>query len=91
MLGLLIPLSLSVLSVPFVQLVCFLIYPRVVFDGVVDGGGGKQGVEAAAARGGVVRGTDGLDNGAFGNAWERDRLRRMKPKKKIVREWRQLK
>ena len=35
----------------------------VVFDGVVDGGGGEQGVEAAPAGGGVVLGEDGLDDG----------------------------
>jgi hypothetical protein len=35
----------------------------VVFDGVVDGGGGEQGVEAAVAGGGVVLVEDGLDDG----------------------------
>ena len=34
----------------------------MVFDGVIDGGGGEQGVEPAPAGGGVVLGEDGLDN-----------------------------
>jgi len=38
----------------------------VVFDGVVDGGGGEEGVEATSAGGGVVFLEDGLDDGAFG-------------------------
>ena len=38
----------------------------VVLDGVVDGGGGEQGVERAAAGGGVVLGEDGLDDGLLG-------------------------
>jgi hypothetical protein len=41
----------------------------VVFDGVVDGRGGEQGVEAAPAGGGVVLGEDGLDDGALGEAF----------------------
>ena len=39
---------------------------RVVLDGVVDGGGGEQGVERASAGGGVVLGEDGVDDGALG-------------------------
>jgi hypothetical protein len=35
----------------------------VVFDGVIDGRGGEDGVEAAAAGGGIVLGEDGLDDG----------------------------
>ena len=38
----------------------------VVFDGVVDGRGGEEGVEAAAAGGGIVLGEDGLDDGLLG-------------------------
>ena len=42
-----------------------------VFDGVVDGGGGEDGIEPAAAGGGVVLGEDGLDDGLLGErlAW----------------------
>jgi len=38
----------------------------VVFDGVIDGGRGEQGIELALAGGGIVLGEDGLDDGAFG-------------------------
>jgi len=41
----------------------------VVFDGVIDGGGGEQGIEAASAGGGIVLGEDGLDDGAFGEGF----------------------
>ena len=41
----------------------------VVFDGVVDGGGGEQGIEAALAGGGVVLFQDGLDDGALGEGF----------------------
>ena len=44
---------------------------RVVFDGVVDGGGGEQGVEPAPAGGGVVLGEDGLDDGLLGERFAR--------------------
>ena len=37
-----------------------------VFDGVVDGGGGEEGVEPAPAGGGVVLGEDGVGDGALG-------------------------
>src|SRR3546814_11215005 len=40
--------------------------PPVVLDGVVDGRGGQQGIEAAPASGGIVPGQDGLDYGALG-------------------------
>ena len=35
----------------------------MVFDGVVDGGGSQEGIEAASTSGGVVLGEDGLDDG----------------------------
>ena len=38
----------------------------VVFDGVVDGGGGEKGIEPAPAGGGVVLGEDGFDDGLLG-------------------------
>ena len=38
----------------------------VIFDGLVDGSGGEQGIEAAAGGGGIVLGEDGLDDGALG-------------------------
>ena len=38
----------------------------MVFDGVVDGGGGEDGVELAPARGGIVLGEDGVDDGLLG-------------------------
>ncbi len=37
----------------------------MVFDGVIDGRGGEQGVEAASAGGGIVLGEDGFDDGFF--------------------------
>ena len=42
---------------------CIVVEQREVFDGVIDGRGGEQGVEPAAAGGGVVLGEDGLDDG----------------------------
>jgi hypothetical protein len=47
----------------------------VVFDGVIDGRGGEDGIEAASARGGIVLGEDGLDDGPLGNGLAR--LRRL--------------
>ena len=44
----------------------------VVFDGVIDGRGGEQGIEPALAGGGVMLGEDGLDNGLL-----RERLARL--------------
>jgi hypothetical protein len=41
---------------------------RVVFDGVIDGRGGEDGIEAASAGGGIVLGEDGLDDGALREA-----------------------
>jgi WD40 repeat protein len=46
--------------------VLYGIEQRVVLDGVVDGGGGEEGVEPAPAGGGVVLGEDGIDDGALG-------------------------
>jgi len=40
----------------------------VVFDRVIDGGGGEQRIEPACASGGIVLGQNGVDNGAFGEA-----------------------
>jgi hypothetical protein len=40
----------------------------VVFDGVVDAGGGQHGVEAAVGGGGVVLGQDGFDDGFLARA-----------------------
>ncbi len=40
----------------------------VVFDGVIDGGGGKQCIEPTPASGGIVLGQNGVNNGAFGEA-----------------------
>ena len=40
----------------------------MVFDGVIDGRGGEEGIEAAPAGGGVVLGEDGLDDGVLGEA-----------------------
>jgi hypothetical protein len=48
---------------------CIVCEQLVVFDGVVDRRGGEDGVEAAAAGGGIVLGEDGLDDGLL-----RDRL-----------------
>ena len=45
---------------------CIGLEQGVVFDGVVDGGGGEQGIEAASAGGGIVLGEDGLDDGLLG-------------------------
>jgi hypothetical protein len=41
---------------------------RVVFDGVVDGRGGEEGIEAASAGGGIVLGQNRLDDGS---SWRR--------------------
>ena len=41
----------------------------MVFDGVIDGGGGEQGIELAPGGGGIVLGKDGLDDGAFGDGF----------------------
>src|SRR3546814_19573058 len=49
---------------PFLGLCCG--EQPVVLDGVVDGRGGQQGIEAAPASGGIVPGQDGLDYGALG-------------------------
>ena len=38
----------------------------MVVDGVVDGGGGQDGVELALIGGGVVLGQNGLDDGLLG-------------------------
>ena len=40
----------------------------VVFNGVVDAGGGQHGVETAAGGGGVVFGQDGFDHGFLGQS-----------------------
>jgi hypothetical protein len=42
---------------------CIGLEQFVVFDGVVDAGGGQQGVELAPGGGGVVLGQDGFDDG----------------------------
>ena len=41
----------------------------VVFDGVVDAGGGQHGVEPASGGGGVVFGQDGFDDRPFGQSF----------------------
>ena len=41
----------------------------VVFDGVIDGGGGEDGIETASSCGGIVPAEDGLDDGAFREAF----------------------
>ena len=38
----------------------------VVLDGVVDGAGGEEGVGLVPARGGLVLGEDGIDDGLLG-------------------------
>ena len=40
---------------------------RVVFDGVIDGRCGKDGIETAHGRGGIVLGKDGTNNGPLGD------------------------
>jgi hypothetical protein len=45
----------------------------VKFDGVIDGRGGEQGIEPAAAGGGVVLGENGLDNGLLRERFARPR------------------
>ena len=40
----------------------------MVFDGVVDGRGGEDGIKAASAGGGIVLAEDGFDDGAFGDS-----------------------
>jgi hypothetical protein len=45
-----------------------LVEQAVVFDGVVDAGGGQHGVEAAAGGGGVVLGQDGFDDAFLASA-----------------------
>lgn len=42
---------------------------RVVFDGIVDGRGGEDGIEAASAGGGIVLGEDGFDDGFLGDGF----------------------
>ena len=49
---------------------CIVLNRRVVFDGVIDGRGGEDGIEAASAGGGIVLGEDGLDDGLLGE-WPR--------------------
>ena len=50
---------------------CSAVNRRVVFDGVIDGRSGEEGVEPAPAGGGVVLGEDGFDDGLLGERFAR--------------------
>ena len=60
----------TLLPTPFAEFRLHGFEEGVIFDGVVDGRGGKDGVEAAMRGGGVVSGQYGLDHSAL----ERDRM-----------------